>query len=107
MSNNDTFEINFFASSSDIDDEFDKNIFNKLDNNSSVSTNIVPEVKPVVPAQASVPVQSAVSPVQSTAPVQPVTPVKPVVQTPVNNVAVTPTAPVVPSVPVQNNNTNK
>ena len=107
MSNNDTFEINFFASSSDIDDEFDKNIFNKLDNNSSVSTNIVPEVKPVAPVQASVPVQSAVSPVQSTAPVQPVSPVKPVVQTPVNNVAVkstapvTPTVPVAPSVPVQ------
>lgn len=111
MANDDSFEINFFASSSDIDDEFDKNIFKNMSND----VPAVNDVKPVQPVQPAQPVQPVVqvAPVQaaqSVAPTpvvapavpKPVTPVAPVVQPAVQPVVPVASTPVV--VPVVNNN---
>ena len=95
MKNDDTLEINFFQSTSDVDSDFDKNIFsNKVEN---TSTPVQSVKTPDVPVQ-SVPVQPVQTPV---APVQSV-PVQPVVQTPVAPVQSAPVKPVqTPVAPVQ------
>lgn len=50
MENDDTFEINFFQTTSEVDNEFDKDIFNKPEVpkiNVANDVKVVPEVKPV------------------------------------------------------------
>ena len=82
MKNDDSFELNFFQSVSDVDNDFDKDAFNKNDINKTVE-----EVKPAVPSAPVAPVvapapvvqQPVVPPVQEVKPVAPSAPVAPVV----------------------------
>ena len=111
MENDDSFEINFFASSSDIDDEFDKNIFKNMSNDvPSVNTEAVSnEVKPVQPVVSTTPVVQ-VEPVKPVTSVgqgvqsQSVAPVVPIISgTPEAVKPVTPVNPTPVVVPVVNN----
>ena len=82
MKNDDSFELNFFQSVSDVDNDFDKDAFNKNDINKTVE-----EVKPAAPnapvapvvAPAPVVQQPVVPPVQEVKPAAPSAPVAPVV----------------------------
>lgn len=94
MVNDDSFELNFFQSASEVDNEFDKDIFSKSD------VNIIPQDTASVVAEKPVVVQ----PVNNVQTSQPVTksvvqPIQPVIQAPVTS-NVTQTA----TVPVANNN---
>ncbi len=88
MVNDDTFELNFFQTTNEVDSDFNKDIFNKSDDVKPVEG--VSKVQNVAPVQAPAvqPVQN-VAPVQAPAvqPVQNVVPVQAPVAKPVQNVA--------------------
>ena len=107
MVNDDSLEINFFQSASEVDSDFDKN---KFSNTNSVSAPVAPAASAV---STPAPVASAAPAVSTPAPVAPVTPavstptpvapVTPAVSTPAPVAPVTPavstSAPVVPVTP--------
>ena len=102
MVNDDSLEINFFQSTSEVDSDFDKNKFSNTNSVSAPATPVAPVVSTPVPVAQPAPVAPVTPAVSTPAPVvsvtpavstpAPVAPVAPAVSTPA------PVAPVVPAV---------
>jgi vacuolar-type H+-ATPase catalytic subunit A/Vma1 len=95
MANDDSLEINFFQSASEVDSDFDKNKFSNTNSTPGPVVPATPVVSTPAPAPAVAPAVSTPAPVAPATPVvsTPAAPVAPVVSTPVQT-AVQPVAPV-------------